>query len=127
MTLTAKQEQFCQGIANGLNQSEAYRAAYRAEKMKAEAIHVNASKMMADTKVALRVDALRAALADKALWTREDSVRALKQIADGLGGETRPNEAVAAIKELNAMHGYAAPVKADLRVSGGLVLIPAKA
>ena len=127
MTLTAKQEQFCQGIASGLNQSDAYRAAYNAEKTKPDVVNVKASQLMANGKVSVRVVSLRDALANKALWTREDSVRALKQIADGVGGATKPGEAVSAIKELNAMHGFAAPVKADLRLSGGLVLIPAKA
>lgn len=112
MSLTAKQEAFAQAIADGMNQSDAYRSAYSAGKMKPEAIHVNASKMMADAKVALRVAELREALATKALWTREDSVQALKNIADG--GEARANEIVSAIKELNAMHGFNAPTKIDL-------------
>ena len=112
MSLTAKQEAFAQAIADGMNQSDAYRSAYSAGKMKPEAIHVNASKMMADAKVALRVAELREALATKALWTREDSVQALKNIADG--GEARANEIVSALKELNAMHGFNAPTKIDL-------------
>jgi hypothetical protein len=32
--LTAKQEAFCQGIADGLGQADSYRAAYDAEGMK---------------------------------------------------------------------------------------------
>lgn len=110
--LTAKQEKFCQAIADGMTQSDAYRSAYNAGKMKDEGIHVNASKLMADTKVATRVSELRAALADIALWTRQDSVKTLKDIA--IDSEAKPAEKVSAVKELNAMHGFNAPTKVDL-------------
>jgi phage terminase small subunit len=116
MTLTAKQEAFAQAVADGMTQSDAYRSAYNAGKMKPEAIHVNASKLMADAKVALRVASLREALASKSLWSRLDSVQALSDIARDV--EARANEKVAAIKELNAMHGYNEPAK--LAISGGL-------
>ena len=115
MTLTAQQEKFCQAMADGMTQADAYRAAYKAGKMKDDGIYVNASKLMADTKVALRVKQLRDALASKALWTREDSVQALKDIA--IGNKAKANEIVAAIKELNAMHGFNAPTKHELDVS----------
>lgn len=60
MSLTLKQEAFCQAyIENKGNASEAYRAAYAAGKMKLESIHVNASKLLADTKVALRISELQ--------------------------------------------------------------------
>lgn len=53
--LTIKQEAFCQAYIETGNASEAYRTAYAADKMKAEAIHVNASKLLDNAKVALRV------------------------------------------------------------------------
>lgn len=60
MALTLKQEAFCQAyIENKGNASEAYRTAYATGKMKLESIHVNASKLLADTKVALRISALQ--------------------------------------------------------------------
>jgi phage terminase small subunit len=124
MTLTAKQERFAQAIADGMNQADAYRHAYNAGNMKADAIYVKASELMASGKVSVRVNELKGKLEAKALWTREDSVKALKSIAEG--SEVKPNEIVAAIKELNAMHGYQAPAKSELTVKGGLVLIPAK-
>jgi len=124
MTLTAQQERFAQAIADGMNQSDAYRSAYKAQNMKDKQIHEEASKLAANPKVTQRLVELKGKLEEKALWTREDSVRALKAIA--AGGEVKPNEIVAAIKELNAMHGYQAPAKSELTVKGGLVLIPAK-
>ncbi|MTC44249.1 terminase small subunit [Providencia sp. wls1922] len=60
MALTLKQEAFCQAyIENKGNASEAYRTAYATGKMKLESIHVNASKLLADTKVALRISELQ--------------------------------------------------------------------
>lgn len=126
MTLTAKQEAFCQAIADGLNQSDAYRKAYDASGMKAETVNKRASELMASGEVAGRVDELREALAEKAVWSRLDSIQALREIA--YGGESRPTEKVAAIKELNAMHGYNAPAKLELSgsVAHGILKVPPK-
>ena len=115
MKLTAKQEKFAQSIADGMNQSDAYRSAYNTGLMKDNSINVNASKMASDTKVALRVAALKSALESKGLWTREKSVLALSSIADD--GESKAGEIVAAVKELNSMHGFNAPTKIDVAVT----------
>ena len=112
MTLTAKQEAFAQAVADGMTQSDAYRSAYDASKTKPDVVNVKASQLAADGKVAVRVAELREALATKSLWTRLDSVQALSDIARD--AEARANEKVAAIKELNAMHGFNAPEKIDL-------------
>ena len=117
--LTPKQEAFAQAIADGMRQAEAYRLAYNAEKMKAESVHVNASKLMADAKVAQRVDELKAALAEKALWKREDSVAVLSEVALNTHGDAKYSERVSAVKELNAMHGYNEPAKIDITSSDG--------
>lgn len=117
MTLTAKQEAFAQAVASGLNQSDAYRSAYNAGKMKAETVQKRASELAADGEVAGRVASLREAIASKGLWTREKSVQALAAIADG--GEAKANEIVAAIKELNLMHGFNAPSK--IEVNGSMI------
>ena len=60
MSLTPKQEKFCQAIVAGNNQSDAYRAAYNSEKMGLNTIYVHASQLMADDKVKIRVEELRA-------------------------------------------------------------------
>ena len=57
--LSPKQEAFAQAVAAGMNQSDAYRAAYDASRMKPSSINVNASKLMADAKVSQRVTSLR--------------------------------------------------------------------
>jgi len=115
VVLTAKQEAFAQAVADGMNQSDAYRSAYNAGAMKPETVQSKACLLMANGKVRARVDSLRSALSEKALWTRQDSVTALRDIA--MGGDARANEIVAAIKELNAMHGFNEPTKHELSVS----------
>ncbi len=122
--LTAKQEEFCQAIADGMTQADAYRTAYNSEAMKSASIHKRASELMANGEIAGRVEELRAMLTAQALWTREDSVRELSGIATDRTGETKPSERVSAIKELNAMHGYNAPSKVDLSSSDGSMSPP---
>lgn len=118
MKLTAQQEKFCQCIADGMSQADAYRAAYKAGRMKDEAIYVNASKLAADAKVALRLAELRQALTEKALWTREQAVQALIDEAKG----DRASDRISALKALNDMHGYNAPAKIDIRGSVSVVV-----
>jgi hypothetical protein len=56
--LTAKQDKFAVGIAAGLSQANAYRAAYNAVRMKADQVHVEASKLRNNPKIAIRIDEL---------------------------------------------------------------------
>ena len=113
--LTAKQEAFCQGIADGLGQADAYRAAYDAEGMKDNTIYPHASKLMKNDKVRTRITELRESVQEKQLWSREMSVKALvAAYREGTGSVK-----VAAVKELNAMHGYNEPAK--LNISGNMV------
>ena len=109
MNLTAKQEAFAQAVASGKTQADAYRLAYDAIKMKDNVIWVKACELMGDGNVSVRVTELKAEIAAKALWTRQDSVEALKGVAQGV--EAKGSEVVAAIKELNAMHGFNEPIK----------------
>ena len=113
--LTAKQEAFCQGIADGLGQADAYRAAYDAEGMKDNTIYPHASKLMKNDKVRTRITELRESVQEKQLWSREMSVKALVAAYREGSGSVK----VAAVKELNAMHGYNEPAK--LNISGNMV------
>lgn len=113
--LTAKQEAFAQGIADGLGQADAYRMAYDAEGMKDSTIYSKASVLMSDGKVRARVDELKAQVAEKQLWSREMSVKALVQAYREGSGAVK----VSAVKELNAMHGYNEPSK--LNITGSMI------
>ncbi len=65
MALTPKQEKFCQGIVSGLNQSDAYRAAYSCENMGDATINNNAYVMMQDNDIAMRIEQLRLPIAER--------------------------------------------------------------
>ena len=109
--LTAKQEAFAQGIADGLGQADAYRMAYDAGGMKDSTIYSKASVLMSDGKVAARVAELKAQVAEKQLWTREMSVKGLMS-AYRIALEAKASTGMtAAVKELNIMHGYNEPTK----------------
>lgn len=115
VNLTVKQEAFCQGIADGLGQAEAYRAAYGCEDWKDNVIYSKASVLMKNGKVMERIRELRSEVQEKQLWSREMSVKALVQAYREGSGSVK----VAAVKELNAMHGYNEPAKVN--ISGNLV------
>ena len=77
--LTPKQEKFCYGYMETGNASGAYRAAYNAEKMKPESVAVQAAKMLASPKIALKIDALRAELRQRHEITVDDLVAELEE------------------------------------------------
>lgn len=78
--LTAKQEKFCQNIAKGMNQSDAYREAYNTAKGKDKTVWENASRLMSDSKVTARIEELRAETTEEIKYTVEDSFRKLSEI-----------------------------------------------
>jgi len=113
--LTAKQEAFAQAIADGMGQADAYRMAYDAEGMKDNTVYPKASRMMNEGKIRARVDELKSQVAEKQLWSREMSVKALVQAYREGSGAVK----VSAVKELNAMHGYNEPSK--LNITGSMI------
>lgn len=110
MALTSQQEAFAQAVASGKSQAEAYRIAYPKNR-KPERAWELASRLMANCNVSARVDSIRAELAERGLWTREDSVRILSEIATD--DDASNKDRTGAIKELNAMHGFNAPQKIE--------------
>jgi phage terminase small subunit len=94
--LTPKQEKFAREVASGKNQSDAYREAYDAGKMKASSINVNASKLMADAKVAQRVADLRKPIAAKAQMTLESHLRDLMMLRNMAVKEKQISAAISA-------------------------------
>ena len=119
MALTAKQEAFCQAIADGKNQSDAYRLAYNAEKMKPESVQVQASKLISDPKVAIRIQELKSKLESKQLWTREQSINKAIEAIEMASNNGKPLEILKGVEVLNKMHGYDAPIKHDVKSTGG--------
>ena len=71
--LTPKQELFVQGIISGLSQRQAYRQAYKAEKMSNETVDVRASKLLKEYKVSIRYRELLKEFSNMSLWSREQA------------------------------------------------------
>jgi hypothetical protein len=114
--LTAKQEAFCQGIADGMGQADAYRIAYDAEGMKDSTVYSKASILMTEGKITARVTELKKALSEKQLWSREMSVKGLVAAYKVASSSKNASGMTGAIKELNAMHGYNEPAKVSVDV-----------
>lgn len=117
--LTPKQEKFAQCVASGMTQADAYRTAYDCKpETKATSIQVNASRLMADATVSQRVKELQNAAAEQVIWTRADSIRALMSVIES---PDKKSDVTGAVKELNLMHGFNAPVQSEVHVTGGLI------
>ena len=78
--LTAKQEAFVQKIIEGYSQADAYRSAYSCKNMSDNSIYVNASKLMADAKVAQRVSELREQLAKPSIMSAQERLEWLTRL-----------------------------------------------
>jgi len=97
MSLTPKQEAFAQAIVTGVNQSDAYRAAYKVRAgTKAESVNVAASKLMADAKVTQRVAELREPVAKKAQITLESHLDDLMRLRNMAAKEKQYSAAITA-------------------------------
>jgi hypothetical protein len=78
--------------------------------------------MMAKDNVRIRVEQLKEELSKRALWSREESVQALKTV---LKSPDKATDIVSAVKELNAMHGYNAPQKVEIEHRGAVnIFVP---
>lgn len=109
--MTPRQEKFAQEVASGKSQAEAYRVAYpKAMNWKPETLWSAASRLMANCMVSARVAEIQEELSNKALWTREQSVKVLAEIA--AKGDKNADR-VRAVAELNSMHGFNAPEKIE--------------
>lgn len=120
--LTAKEERFAQLIARGMTNSDALREVNPGcLKWKSETVWSKGSELA--KKVSARVDEIRAELAEQGIWSRVQSVRALVKVVEN---PDKSSDVVAAIKELNAMHGFNEPVKVDHTNSDGSFRKPTK-
>lgn len=75
--LTAKQGRFAAAIADGADQTHAYKTAYDAENMSQKAIWVESSRLRRHPKVALKIDELTAeaeVLRQSLILSREEAI-----------------------------------------------------
>lgn len=75
MALTRKQEIFCIEAVKQPTLSAAYRIAYDTKNMSDEAVNVEASVLMKNPKIAIRVQELKSQVTKKELYTLEQSIR----------------------------------------------------
>lgn len=106
MSLTPKQEAFALAYIETGNASEAYRRAYKAEKMTAGAIHVAASKLLDNPKVTLRVDELKAQHAERHGVTVDDIAAMLREDREFARKCATPAAAVSATMGLAKLYGH---------------------
>ena len=102
--LTPVEERFANEVALGKTQAAAYRIANpRSTKWKDGSVYVKASLMMGKDKVKKRIAEIQQMFLIRSIWSREQSVMALKEVIDA---PDRKSDVVAAVRELNVMHGF---------------------
>lgn len=115
--LTPAEENFTQLLAAGKTQSDAYREAFpQSQRWKDETLWPKASNLAKSNKVQTRLKQLQERLEEKALWSREQSVQTLLTV---INDPDKKTDIIAAVKELNAMHGFNAPQVIDHTSSDG--------
>lgn len=104
--LTPKQEAFCLAYVETGNASEAYRSAYQVRPgTKPESVNVSACKLLADPKVSLRVDELKAALVERHGVTVDDIAALLREDRKFARECATPAAAVSATMGLAKLYG----------------------
>lgn len=97
MALTPKQENFCLAYLETGNASEAYRRAYDAGAMSANAIAVEACLLLDNPKVALRLSELREPIIQRHAITVDDLLRELEEARNLAMSIELPAPAVSAV------------------------------
>lgn len=72
--LTGKQQGFTDSVIDGCSQTDAYRNNYNCANMSIESIYVEASRLMANPKIALQIARGRQAIQAARLWTRQQAL-----------------------------------------------------
>lgn len=115
------------GVVAGKSQRQAYRDAGGKAKTD-ETADASASEILSHPEVRAFYNSLMEKVAEKAIWTREDSLRTLAEIASGSDENGKTSDRVAAVKELNAMSGWNSASKLELTGADGgpIAMIPAR-
>lgn len=112
--LTYKQEQFIQGLLDGLSQLEAYKQAYNCENMSYSTISSNASRLFKNSKIIARYSRLldayssqkliqRTELSERMLELLERATEDTKEKGFKQGNISAMTLAVNTLKELNGL------------------------
>lgn len=113
--LTAKQEQFCLNIVEGMTQADAYRSAYPDQNMQDKTIHEAASRLMADSKVKARVQELREQIAKEKIMSAQERLIWLTELIKSEDETT--GDKLRASDQMNKMQGeYITKIEGDIKV-----------
>jgi phage terminase small subunit len=111
--LTAKQEDFAKRIAEGMNQSDAYRSAYNTSRMTDKSVWEKASELAKDVKVTARVKELRDMAAKSTIMTAQQRKEWLTEVINN--PEVDINARLKASDQLNRMDGeYTQKIEANV-------------
>jgi phage terminase small subunit len=111
--LTAKQEQFAQGIIKGMSQADAYRSAYSTSRMADKTVHENASRLANDSKVKARINELRGKISTENIMTAQNRLEWLTELVGS--EEVSTGDKLKAIDIMNKMSGeYVQKVQAEV-------------
>lgn len=82
MALTPKQEKFAQCVASGMNQSDAYRAAYNVKEDTTPAsVNQQAYELMQDLDISYRIEHLRKPIAERVGRTLEQHIERMAELS----------------------------------------------
>lgn len=113
--LTAKQEQFCQNIIQGMTQADAYRSAYPDINMLDKTIHEEASRLMANPKIAARVQELRDQIAKEKIMSAQERLIWLTELIQSENETT--GDKLRASDQMNKMQGeYITKIEGDIKL-----------
>lgn len=111
--LTGKQEEFAKNIVKGMSQADAYRSAYDAEDMSDAAIYVEASRLIDNPNVALRIKELREDLAKPTIMSAQERLEWLSYL---VSADASTQDKLKAIDLMNKMTGeYVQKIEADVK------------
>lgn len=114
--LTPKQDKFATNIVAGMNQADAYRAAYSCKNMSDNAIYREASLLMSNPKVAQRISELRDMLIKPTIMSAQERLEWLTQIIQS--EEETTADKLKASDQMNKMQGeYVTKVEGNLNVT----------
>lgn len=126
--LTPKQEKFCQKYIETGNASQAYRQSYDCENMADEAVHTEASKLLNNPKITLRLNELKTEHAKRHNTTVDTLLGELEEVRqraltpNGENGTLQLNVAVNAIMGKAKILGFDKKIVDNISSDGSMTL-----
>ena len=112
--LTANQEAFARGIAEGMTYTDAYRSAYKTQRMTDKSINEEASRLKDNPKISSRVKELRDIAAKPTIMTAQKRKEWLTEVINDPNVDI--NARLKASDQLNRMDGeYVQKVEAEVK------------